>query len=173
MQIRKLVPDDAADFLRVRVRGLREEPESFMSAPDSVENTPLAEVRQRIVANEKENITLIGAFDNNGEMVALAGIRQHLNSPKVRHKSTIFGVYVVPEARGKGVARDMMLYLIEIARAHPEIEQIIIEYTSNNVAARTLYEKLGFEWYGTQPRALKFPGGYYLDEDARILYLNK
>jgi ribosomal protein S18 acetylase RimI-like enzyme len=172
MQIRKLVPDDAADFLRVRVRGLREEPESFMSAPDSIENTPLEEIRQRMAANEKESITLIGAFDG-GELMGLAGIRQHLNSPKVRHKSTIFGVYVVPEVRGQGVARAMMLYLIEVARAHPEIEQIIIEYTSNNVGARTLYEKLGFEWYGTQPRALKFPDGRYLDEDARILYLNK
>lgn len=71
-------------------------------------------------------------------------------------------VSVVPEARGGGVAKHMMLHLVDAALAN-DAEHLTLEVRTSNDAAQALYRKFGFAPVGVRK-------DYYLDEDALIMW---
>ena len=81
-------------------------------------------------------------------------------------------MYVSEECRGKGVGRALLGELIGLVQLLPGIEQVALAVSCQNVAAKTLYESLGFEVYGCEKRALKI-GGEYVDEELMVLYLER
>ena len=87
---------------------------------------------------------------------------------KERHKASIYGVYVAPRFRGKGLGRALLATLLDAARQHESLEQILISVTTLQQPARDLYLSLGFEIFGSEPRALKV-GSEYVGEDHMIL----
>jgi ribosomal protein S18 acetylase RimI-like enzyme len=90
---------------------------------------------------------------------------------KTRHKGRVWGVYVTPSARGRGVGRKLMLALLERAAGIDGIEQILISVTTTQMAASSLYRSLGFESFGCEPRAMKV-GDRYIDEDLMLLLVD-
>jgi ribosomal protein S18 acetylase RimI-like enzyme len=91
---------------------------------------------------------------------------------KSRHKGRIWGVYVTERWRGKGVARVLLSEVIERVRAKPEVEQVLLAVATGQDAAKQLYQALGFEVYGREPRAIKL-GSTYADEDLMVLHLKR
>jgi ribosomal protein S18 acetylase RimI-like enzyme len=71
-------------------------------------------------------------------------------------------MFVLPEARGKGVGQAMMAALLEESKARFESVQLIM--VSKNACAVALYQRAGFESYGLEPRALKTAAGVYTDD---------
>jgi ribosomal protein S18 acetylase RimI-like enzyme len=167
MNIRFLNSDDAAEYWRLRMEALQTDPQAFSSSAEEHRLLPLDEVRRRIGA-EGTDMLIVGAFEP-GSLVGTAGFYRE-KGPKSRHKGRIWGVYVTPGARGKGVARQLLRKLLEHAAQFSGIEQILISVTSTQTAARSLYRSLGFELFGCEPRALKL-GEDYLDEDHMIVRL--
>lgn len=171
MEIRRLTEADAALFWAVRLRALRDNPEAFGRSYEESRDRPLADVARvlREEAASPDDFTL-GAFATaDGSLVGLAGFRRH-QGRKERHKGDVWGVYVTPEARGRGAGRALLEELIARARALPGLEQIHLTVVSINEPACHLYRALGFARYGTEPRALRL-GDRYLDEDLMILRL--
>jgi ribosomal protein S18 acetylase RimI-like enzyme len=89
---------------------------------------------------------------------------------KSRHKGHVWGVYVTEARRGRGMGRALMGSLVDRARACQGLEQIILTVTTEQTAARRLYESLGFQKFGQEPRALRIDGRY-VDEDYLVLML--
>lgn len=59
----------------------------------------------------------------------------------------LIGVWVHPRARGKGVAQMMIKAALDIVKAEPGEpgrKMVFLELYTNNIAAKTLYTKLGF-----------------------------
>lgn len=54
--------------------------------------------------------------------------------------------------------------------AHGAVEQLTLAVVSGNAGAVALYRRLGFEIYGTEPRALKSDDGY-ADEILMVRFL--
>jgi ribosomal protein S18 acetylase RimI-like enzyme len=77
-------------------------------------------------------------------------------------------VYVTASKRGQGLARRMMKALLERASAIAGLEQVLLSVTTTQGAALGLYRSLGFETYGTEPRALNV-SGEFIDEHYLIL----
>lgn len=69
------------------------------------------------------------------------------------------GMYVLPEARGTGMAAALVQHVIE--EASGTVEEILLTYTASNVAAAKLYRRFGFEQYGAEPRAVKIEDRYH------------
>jgi ribosomal protein S18 acetylase RimI-like enzyme len=99
------------------------------------------------------------------ELVGAAGFYR-LEGAKTAHRGTIWGVYVQPQARKRGIARALMTEILGHARG--QVTQVHLSVVTENEPARRLYEALGFMIYGTEPRSLRVEG-HYLDEHLMVL----
>lgn len=102
---------------------------------------------------------MLGAFEADAPIGML-----HLNRPngeKFEHKAHIGAMYVVPEQRGKGIAKALILAALEKARAIPVLTVISLEVNAENQAAIKVYETCGFSSYGIEPKGLRSNGKDY------------
>jgi RimJ/RimL family protein N-acetyltransferase len=164
--IRLLTPDDAEAYRAVRVRALTEHPDAFGRAIEEVET--LAEITQRLgVRDEGRESFILGAFEDR--LVGVTGCSRD-RGLKHRHKALIWGMYVAPEARTRGLGRRLLLEAIARARTWPGLEQLALGVGIHNAPARALYRACGFEVFGVERHALKI-GARYVDEEHMVLRL--
>jgi ribosomal protein S18 acetylase RimI-like enzyme len=167
MNLRLLTVTDAEAFWHLRLEALRNDSASFADSAEEHQSTTVEMVRERLGMGSPGTNFIVGMFED-GKLVATVGFyRSHHN--KERHKGNIWSVYVRPESRGKGVAKALMREVIQRARQITGIEQILL-VASAHLPARKLYESLGFEAYGLEPRSLKI-GTEYVDDVLMILRL--
>ncbi|MFB7142464.1 GNAT family N-acetyltransferase [Gottfriedia sp. NPDC056225] len=163
MEIRKLTVEDLPEFIRLRKEGLILSPEAF---GESISEYELKTMEQHTNNFPKtfDNF-IVGAFDEE-ELVGVAGFYQK-RSEKMKHKGTIWGMYVNPNYRGKGVGKKVLGQAIQHATQIEDILQIELAVISSNISAKKLYESVGFESFGTEKRAL-FVNGEFYDEDHMV-----
>lgn len=170
MKLRILEEADAALYWALRLRALREEPETFGSSYVEVADRPLAEVAARLRPHlEPPEGCTIGALEGGQLLGTVTCMREPRQ--KVAHKATITGMYVAPEARGRGTGKALLEAAIARARGWNGVEQVILTVVSTNAVALGLYTALGFTPFGREPHALKLDGRY-LDEDYLLLWLH-
>ena len=165
--IRTLEPSDVEAYRALRLEGLRDSPEAFSS--DYAENArfPLETFAQRIAA--ERNRWVLGAFDADA-LVGVAGYMREQGA-KVDHRAMVWGMYVTPRARGRGVGAELLAELIARARAQPGLEQLHLSVTAGNASARDLYARAGFVGCGIEPRTMRV-AGRFLDEEHMTLDLH-
>jgi len=89
---------------------------------------------------------------------------------KIAHKAYVWGMYVEPAHRGKGLGRRLLQSAIDFATRIPSITQICISVYSGNPLARALYVSAGFVPYGVEPAAMKIDESSY-DEEHMVRVL--
>jgi RimJ/RimL family protein N-acetyltransferase len=166
MFTRALTDSDAAAFHEVRRRGLHEELTAFGMTPEEMSSVEALAERFKAQASGQDAFVM-GAFAP--ELVGTVGC---MREPRVkrRHVALIWGVYVVPESRGGGLGRRLLLDTVARAREWLDLEQLWLDVTATNLAARTLYLSCGFQVIGLRRRTLKVEGRYY-DEEMMALDL--
>lgn len=167
MEIRLLTADDASEWLRLRLEALETDPEAFSSSVEEHHTLTAEGVRSRLGSTVEDSF-VVGAFQE-GRLFGTVGFYRE-KGPKNRHKGRVWGVYLTPKARGTGVARQMMEHMLGRAARIDGLGQILLAVTTTQKAAHKLYRSLGFETFGTEPRALKI-GEKYIDEEYMILRL--
>ena len=159
MQIRVLTPADATAFQALRLRGLQECAEAFASSYEEEVATPLVEVETRL--QSRADSAIFGAF-NGAELCALVGVQRE-GMRKLAHKAFIWGVYVAPEARTRGVGAQILGEALDYAAKTLGTRQVNLGVNTRNAAAVALYKKLGFVEYGLE-RDFLLVGGVFHDE---------
>lgn len=168
MYIRTLTSADAESYRALRLQSLQQHPEAFLSSYEAEVKLSIETTRIRLDSSDG-HFTLGAFLDGEQGLAGMATFFRESRS-KIQHKANVYAVYVDPVARKHGVGRALMQELIARAKAAPGLEQLMLSVTSSNVAAKRLYESLGFVCYGTEPRAMKLDG-VYLDEDLMALLL--
>jgi ribosomal protein S18 acetylase RimI-like enzyme len=152
MDIRRLTAADASEYRAVRLRSLKEHPEAFTSSFEEDELQPVDVARERLASTVRK---FWGAFDG-GKLCGTIGLDPETRL-KNRHKATVVGMYVVPEAAGRGAGRMLVDALVADARA-AGFELLVLTVTEGNSSAIKLYERCGFKSFGVEPRAIKVDG---------------
>jgi GNAT superfamily N-acetyltransferase len=171
MEIRLLTADDAEAWWHLRLEALRNDPASFADSTEEHLTTTVATAMERLSDGDPARNFVVGAFAD-GKLAGTAGFYRSAHI-KERHKGHVWGVYVRPESRGKGMARALMQEIVRRARGIGGLEQILL-VASAHLPARKLYEAMGFEAYGVEPRSLKLfreTGVEYVDDVLMILRL--
>jgi ribosomal protein S18 acetylase RimI-like enzyme len=161
--VRRLEASDVADYRELRLDSMKAHPESFGASWESEGEKPISWWVERL-----QTSSVFGGWLNNSPLVGVAGFAVH-DTPKLRHKGVLWGMYVRPEARGTGLAAALVQHVVAHARAL--VEQVCLTVVASNVAARRLYSAAGFEEYGLERRGLKVGSEYY-DQVLMVLPLN-
>jgi ribosomal protein S18 acetylase RimI-like enzyme len=167
MEVLRLDRSHAEDYLHLRLEALQTNPEAFGASYEETisRKNPVEHTAARL--DQRENYTY-GAFMEDKLVGMLILVPE--TAEKMKHKSSIFGMYVTPDLRGNGIARLLMEKSILKARELKELEQINLTVVTTNDSAKRLYTSLGFTSYGVEKRALKYKGEY-LDEEYMVLFL--
>lgn len=150
--IRRLGSADAAAYRALRLDGLERHPEAFGASWEDEAARQLAWFAERLEAN-----AVFGAWEA-GALAGTAGLLVP-TTPKLRHKGTLWGMYVRPDARRSGLGAALLAAVLDHARG--AVEEVGLTVGAANAAARRLYEAAGFTAYGVEPRALKVAGQYH------------
>lgn len=164
MNIRLLTAADAEVYRELRLEGLQTNPEAFGSSFEEEKDISLESFASRL---EGQGTFTFGAF-NQGDLLGVATLVQ-ANKVKLKHKASIFAVYVSPKKRGLGIGKQLMVEVINQAKRLVDVEQINLTVVSSNESAKGLYTSLGFHVFGTERNALKI-GQQYFDEDYMVLF---
>jgi RimJ/RimL family protein N-acetyltransferase len=133
---------------------LLEAPSAFASSYEEERSVAVSTIEERFAP--KPDRGSFGAFEE-GELIGLIALGRE-NRNKHAHKALIWGMYVVPGARGRGVGRALLLEALSLARAVPGIRQVNLCVNANNERAIRLYESVGFNVFGREPGAMLVNG---------------
>jgi RimJ/RimL family protein N-acetyltransferase len=156
VNVRCLTAADAAAYQAIRLRSLREHPEAYGSSEAEERDRSLEKVAENI---DIADVTAFGAFVDE-QLIGIAVLVGNART-KTRHRASINGMYVAPEARGRGLGRALMDAVIDFAQAQPHLEALVLAVTVGNDTARQLYLACGFTTWGIDPGYLKVNGQDY------------
>jgi RimJ/RimL family protein N-acetyltransferase len=174
--IRLLRGDDAEAFLALRQQALREEPMAFLSAPDDDVARTVDAVRA-LLQQAPGAAVVVGAFARRvaaapAETMLVGFLGMHRDRHhKAAHKVHLWGTYVAPAHRGRGIAAALLAATLAHARTLPGVVWAHLSVSDTAPAARRLYERAGFRHWGTEPDALRH-GGRSADEHHLALRLD-
>ena len=167
LNIRRLGVADASALVTLRREALEAEPLAFGASP--ADDVGLVVESVRGFLGDHETQAVFGQFDG-ADPVGMIGLVK-ATKVKQRHKATIWGMYVTPGARNKGVGRALLEAAIRHARGW-RLDQLQLSVTEAAPTARRLYEAAGFRLWGREPRALHW-NGRYVDEYHLVLHFGE
>ncbi len=152
INVRLLTPDDADPLFHLRRAALLDSPLSFSASPEDDRYSSPEAVRGQLGETQSP---VFGAFDE--KLVGMLGMYR-LPQIKTAHIAMIWGVFVAPSARGRGVAAQLFEAAIAHARTIPGIASLQLSVNETTPGARRLYERMGFRVWGVEPDALRANG---------------
>jgi ribosomal protein S18 acetylase RimI-like enzyme len=163
IQVRTLGPDDADELFRLRRTALLDSPLAFSASPE--DDLASSEASTRDLLRSAEDSVVLGAFVP--ALVGMIGLHR-MRQRKMAHRVGLWGMFVLPQHRREGIARELLQAAIRRARSLKGVESIHLSVTESAVAARRLYEAAGFESWGIEPDAIRFEGRTESERHMRL-----
>lgn len=158
MTLRRLLPSDAPSYRALMLEAYALHPDAFTSGAEERAQLPLSWWESRLQDAPDAVEQVLGAF-REGQLAGVAGLSVGQRE-KIRHKATLFGMYVPARFRQHGMGRQLVQAVLGSARVRPGIRLVQLSVTAGNVRAQALYESCGFVPYGVEPYAVAVDGGY-------------
>jgi GNAT superfamily N-acetyltransferase len=152
LSLRRLVPADAPAYRALMLKAYADDTSAFTSSAAERERMPLDWWAARVAEGEAAHEQVFGAFDGE-QLVGAAGLSFETRE-KTGHKATLFGMYVLPSHRGRGLARALVQAVLAAARARAGVKLVQLTVTQGNATAEALYRSCGFEAWGAEPMAM-------------------
>jgi|WetSurMetagenome_2_1015567.scaffolds.fasta_scaffold45411_2 ribosomal protein S18 acetylase RimI-like enzyme len=137
MKIVGLTPELWEKYKKIRLRGLREEPQAFARSYDEEMAFPIEKWIER--SSNPYNFMAI----ENGVPLGTAGV--YFVNDAGEKIANIVGVFVVNEARGRKIGSKLIETVINRLKQEKETKKIRINVNIDQEAAVELYKKFGFE----------------------------
>lgn len=150
---------DWKEFKKLRLRALQNEPSAFLSSYVELKNDSDDKWKTHVKEFINGNSIVIVA-KNKDTFIGMVGA-YFSKYIKARHVASIWGTYVDKEYRGQKIGYRMLQKLIETIQTFPHIKKILVEASSSQKEAQSLYQKLGFNIIGTYKNQLCVNNKYY------------
>ena len=158
--LRRLTPADATAHRALMLEAYEMHPDAFTSSPSERAKLPSSWWAERLPPGDDASSVVIGAFGDGGHLVGAAGLAME-ERIKSRHKATLFGMYVAPEARAQGTGRKLVDAVLDAARGRAGLRVVQLTVTQGNDSAQALYARCGFEVFGVEPLAVFVDGAFH------------
>ena len=133
-------------------------PDAFTSSAGERAALPLTWWESRLGPGPAPSDMVLGAFRSD-KLAGVAGLSFETRE-KIRHKATLFGMYVPSEFRRAGIGHQLVGAALAHARARNGVTLVQLTVTHGNRAARPLYERCGFVEFGLEPFAVAVGAQY-------------
>ena len=153
MLIRELRESDIGDYLALRAEALLDDPLAFTSSPEDDTSSTADSLRRQM---QSRDWALFVAIDGERMAGSVGMVRRH--HLKAAHKMNVWGMYVSPAHRGRGIGAALLDAAIEHARGMNDVARLELGVSSSAGAAQRLYERAGFAAWGSEPDALRYAG---------------
>jgi RimJ/RimL family protein N-acetyltransferase len=162
IQVRRAIPDDAAAISAIWEVICAERVYTAVNQPF----TPEQERKYINSLSEREGIFVAQV---SGRMVGFQALDQWVKYTDSFDHVASMGTFVLPDWRGKGVARHLARHTLDFARQQG-FEKIVIYIRAGNLGAQAFYRSLGFVQKGVLAKQVKIDGEYE-DEVFMELFL--
>lgn len=142
--IRTIRPEDWELLREARLRALQEAPSAFLTTYEEAAAFPDEHWRERATPGEH---TTTFVLDEGGAFEGLVAGFADEEAPTVY----LVAMWVAPERRGSGVARQLVEQVVEWARGRGA-DRVILSVEPGNERAARLYERCGFVRLAEQPK---------------------
>jgi RimJ/RimL family protein N-acetyltransferase len=153
VKIARLTPADAVPYRALMLQAYATEADAFTSTVAEREALALEWWASRIADEPLAAELVFGAFGPTG-LVGAAGLSFERRE-RTAHKALLFGMFVRPGFRGRGIARALVGEVLAAARSRPGTRVVQLTVTEGNAAALRLYQSCGFAAFGIEPLAMK------------------
>ncbi len=134
-------------------------PDAFTSSHAERAALPMAWWLARMGASgSNAHEMAFGAF-HNGQLAGVAGLSLETRE-RVRHKATLFGMFVPQQHRQLGLGRQLVQAVLDYARSPVGVRQVVLTVTQGNTSAERLYAGCGFRVFGVEPDAVALGTGF-------------
>src|SRR5690606_23397270 len=117
----RLAAGDVERYARLRRRMLDDSPWAFSASPEDDRALDLAALKEQLGEQE---FAIVGVEATpGGELAAVTGVVR-ARERKFAHRAIIWGVFVAPEHRGRGLGRAVMTAAIDLARSWPGVDYV-------------------------------------------------
>ena len=157
IEVKKLEKHDAASYRNIRLAALYNSPDSFGTLYVEEATMTVDKFEEKIPVDN--NSFVLGCYKDR-DLIGIVAFYQESRT-KVRHKAYIRSMYVQPEYRKIGIGKLLLNELITRAKAIEEIEILLLDVVTNNLAAKQLYLSFGFQIYGLEKMAYKLNHQYF------------
>jgi ribosomal protein S18 acetylase RimI-like enzyme len=161
--IRSLEISDAAALFELRRHALRDAPSAFLASPEDDLGSSEDAVRQ-LLGRAPESV-VFGAW--NQTLVGMLGFNRS-SQIKSAHKAQLWGMFVIPSFRGRGLGEELLLAAIAHARVSDGITSMQLCVSESATSAKRLYERLGFRTWGVEPDAIRYQGQSFADHHMAL-----
>ncbi len=139
----------------LRLRALTEDPQSFDQTVEAAQERGTDEVAESVAACAAGR-DLVLLAELNDEPVGLLFIT-HSRRPRSQHRARLWGMWVAPEARERGVGTAMVRWAVDWCRPR-RIELVDLWVVTAHTSAVRMYQRAGFHIVGTTPDGMRFQG---------------
>jgi ribosomal protein S18 acetylase RimI-like enzyme len=152
IEIIRLPPERWMESRDLRLAALKEEPSAYGGSYEEEMNFSEDEWKRRLPN------ALYALSDDKpvGTVTYIVSERA-----KLKHIAQIFGVYVDPDYRGRGIGRKMLETALDLISKNKDIVKIRLTVNRQRDPAVALYKSLGFLVVGELEKELRVDGVFY------------
>lgn len=163
-KISRLSAEDASALAAARRRALELAPFAFESGPDDDRLADLTFVQGLL---EDPRQAVFGAFEES--IVGFVGVMPGTHE-KTAHRLELWGLFVDPGFRGRGLGRGLVEAAIAFARSVEDATSLHLSVADRASEAAGLYCSLGFTTWGVQPDSIHLQDAA-ISESHMVLHL--
>ena len=156
MHIRSLIALDVLAYRELMLEAYALAPDAFTTTAEERAKEPESWWVKRI--GNPQGLQVSFGAEVEDRFVGTVAL-EYAGKPKTRHSALLIGMYVRQHARCNGIGRLLLDAALNHASERAGVQVVTLTVTEGNQHAIRLYERAGFEVWGTQPLAIATPSG--------------